>query len=404
MALTDLAVRNAKAKDKPYKLADTGGLFILVAVSGNKLWRMKFKRGGKEKSLSFGQYPSVSLSDARRMRDEARLEIVKGVDPSELKKEVKRKYELTGERTFEKVAREWFQKKEGAVVGTYASRIWTRVEADLLPRLGKLGVDTIEPPEVLATIRKIEERDALEMGKRVLNYASQIFRFAIASGYARRDPTLDIRGALTPNKQKKRRASIKHTEMGDFMKNLAGYDGDAQTRLALSLLIHTIVRTSEIRFAVWDEFEKLGSAEPLWRIPAERMKMRQEHLVPLTKQAVVLVDQIKELSGRSDYLFPAPTKSRVLSENTMLFAMYRMGYHGRATVHGFRSTASTLLNETGFNRDWIERQLAHVEESDVRAAYNAAEYLPQRRTMMDWWSQFVDDQEHSSNVVPLRAA
>lgn len=402
--LTDTAARNAKPKDKPYKLPDGGGLYLQVTASGSKLWRMKYRFLGKEKLLAFGQYPAVSLADARKRRDEAKKALSEGVDPGELKKEVKRRYDMANRHTFENVAREWFEKKDGSVVSTYSTRIWTRVEADLLPHLGKLPIESIEPPEVLATIRKIEDRGAIEMGRRVLNYASQIYRFAIASGYVKRDPTLDIRGALSPVKVVKRRASLKHTEMGDFIRKLAAYDGDEQTRLALTLLVHTFVRTSEVRFAVWDEFEDLEGCSPIWRIPAERMKMRQEHIVPLTTQVVGVVGQVREMGLKSSYLFPSATRSKVISENTMLYAMYRMGYRSRATVHGFRSTASTYLNEMDFNRDWIERQLAHAEADSVRAAYNAAEYLPQRRKMMETWSQFLEEKQHSDNVLPFRAA
>ncbi len=402
--LTDTAARNAKAKDKPYKLPDANGLHLQVTPTGSKLWRMKYRFLGKEKLLSFGAYPAVSLADARKRRDEAKKALSEGIDPGELKKEVKRRYDLDQRHTFEAVAREWFAKKEGSIVSTYSSRIWTRVEADLLPHLGKLPIESIEPPEVLSTIRKIEDRGAIEMGRRVLNYASQIYRFAISSGYVKRDPTLDIRGALTPNPPVKHRASLKHTEMGEFMAKLAEYDGDEQTRLALTLTVHTFVRTSEVRFAVWDEFEDLEGKSPIWRIPAERMKMREPHIVPLTRQVVDIVGQVREMGLKSNYLFPSATRSKVISENTMIFAMYRMGYRSRATVHGLRSTASTWLNENNFNRDWIERQLAHVEGDSVRAAYNAAEYLPQRRTMMETWSQFLEEKQHSKNVVPFRAA
>lgn len=404
MSLSDSGVRNAQPKDKAYKLPDSKGLFLLVTPTGGKLWRMKYRFQKKEKLLSFGQYPSISLAEARRRRDAAKSELAEGRDPSDVKQKTKRAADREAGRTFEAVAREWFQRKEGSVVSTYSSRIWTRVEADLIPPLGKLSINDIEPPEVLSAIRKIEDRGALEMGRRVLNYASQIYRYAIASGYVKRDPTLDIRGALTPKGGKKRRAWLKDSEMAEFMKKLAEYDGDRQTRLALELLIHTFVRTSEVRFAVWDEFEKMDSAEPLWRIPPERMKMREGHIVPLTKQSVRLVDQVREISGKSDYLFPSASKAKVISENTMLYAMYRMGYQSRATVHGFRTTASTVLNEAGFNRDWIERQLAHVEGDEVRAAYNAAEYLSQRRTMMEWWSGYIDGKSVGGNVIPFKAA
>lgn len=217
----------------------------------------------------------------------------------------------------------------------------------------------------------------------------RVFRYGVATGRCHRDPTSDLRGALRAAPPAKRRAALLPRELPEFMQRLREYDGVSQTKLALELLIHTFVRTSEVRFARWFEFEGLEGEEPLWRIPASRMKMRRDHLVPLSPQVVRLVYEARELAGKSDLLFPAPTRSGVISENTMLYAMYRMGYHGRATVHGFRSTASTILNEREFNRDWVEMQLAHAE-GDIRSVYNAAEWLAGRRTMMNWWSEHLE--------------
>jgi len=364
---------------------------------------MKYRFQRKERVLTFGLYPDVTLGEARRRRDAAREQLAEGIDPNAAREESRRQAARAAERSFDSIARAWFANKEDSVVSTYASRIWTRVEADLLPELGEYDISEIEPPEILKAIRKIEERGAVEMGRRVLNYASQIYRFAIASGYAQRDPTLDIRGALKPKGRKKRRAWLREAELGDFLRLLENYQGDDLTRLALQLTMQTFVRTSETRFATWDEFEKLTTAAPVWRLSAERMKMREPHIVPLTKQAVRVLDQIKELGLKSDFLFPSKTTTGVISENTMLYAIYRMGYRSRTTVHGIRTTASTVLNEAGFNRDWIERQLAHVDADEVRAAYNAAEYLTQRRGMMEWWSDYLDGQR-KGNIVPFKAA
>lgn len=403
--LTDAAVRNAKPKDKPYKLADSGGLYLQVTPSGSKLWRMKYRFVGKEKLLSFGQYPAVTLADARKLRDAAKRTLAECVDPAVQKRNVKRENALSSERSFEAVARDWFDKKKGSVSPRHAAKIWAQVAADLIPQIGVVPIDAIEPPEVLAAIRKIEHRGAIESSKRVLNYASQVFRYAIACGYVKRDPTQDIRGALVPKGATVHRAAINPADMQAFMRRLSEYRGHPATRLALEIVAHTFVRTSELRLAKWSEFEDLDGNAPLWRIPPARMKMRKPHLVPLSAPVVLLLQQVRELSGKSEYLFPARTKDGVMSATTLLYAMYSMGYRGRATVHGFRSTASTHLNEVGFHPDWIERQLAHTERDSVRAAYNAAEYLPQRRKMMEYWSAFLiggqpssDTQHHNKQV------
>jgi integrase len=238
---------------------------------------------------------------------------------------------------------------------------------------------------MLDAIRKIEARGAIEMAKRVMQMASEIFRYGVATARCRRDPTADVRGALKPKPPAKHRTALPASELSVFMAGLDHYDGHVVTKLALKLLILTFVRTAELRFALWSEFESLDNSDALWRIPAERMKMRRAHLVPLAPQTVSVLRELKKQTGKSEFLFPAQTGSGVISANTLIFALYRMGYHSRATVHGFRSTASTILNEGQFNRDWIEMQLAHFDGS-VRGIYNAAEWLPGRREMMDWWA------------------
>ena len=388
MALTDAKLRALKAKSAPFKISDAEGLYILMAPGGSKMWRLAYRFNGKQKSLALGHYPDVSLLEARRARDAAKQLLREGTDPSDNRKAERRKRSIAAGNTFEAVANEWLEANKERWVESYSSRLKSRLTDDLLPALGKRPISAIEPLEILDAIRKIEERGAIEMAKRVMQMASGIFRYAVATARCGRDPTVDLRGALKPAKPPKRRASLPASELVGFMENLEAYDGDIVTKLAMKLLVLTFVRTSELRFARWSEFESLDGREPLWRIPAERMKMRRAHLVPLSPQAVGVIQELRKYSGKSQYLFPAPTKLGVISENTLLFALYRMGYHSRATVHGFRSTASTILNEAQFNRDWVEMQLAHFDGS-VRGVYNAAEWLPGRRQMMCWWANKV---------------
>jgi integrase len=399
MPLSDAKVRVLKAKDAPYKISDGEGLYVLVPTTGSKLWNLAYRFNGKQRTLSLGKYPAVSLLDARRARDSAKQLLLSGADPSAHRKAERRRRSVAAANTFEAVANEWFDANRGRWVESYRSRLRSRLDDDLLPALGKRPIAEIEPLEVLDSIRKIEKRDAIEMAKRVLQMASGIFRYGVATARCGRDPTADLRGALKPAKAAKHRTSLPAKDLPSFVAAIDAYDGDPVTKLAMKLLLLTFVRTSEIRFARWSEFEGLNSREPLWRIPAERMKMRRDHLVPLAPQAVAVLEALRKRTGNSEYLFPALTKHEVISENTLLFALYRMGYHSRATVHGFRSTASTVLNENQFNRDWIEMQLAHFDGS-VRGVYNAAEWLPQRRKMMGWWADYLDGARNARlNVV-----
>lgn len=292
--------------------------------------------------------------------------------------------------TLADVAWEWFENKASAWKPSYAKRLKNRLETGLLDHIGKRPIQGISPVEVLEAVRKIELRDARETARRVLRIASAVFRYGIATGRCARDPTSDLRGALKPTRAVKHRAALTARELPTFLRNLRAYQGDL-TKLAMKLALITFVRTAELRFATWSEFENLDGAEPIWRIPAERMKMGRVHLVPLPRQAVLLLKDIKRLKLGSSFVFPANTKRGVISENTLLFALYRMGYRRRATVHGFRSLASTVLNEAQFNRDWVEMQLAHADNT-VRGAYNAAEWLSGRRTMLQWWADFLDTQ------------
>lgn len=394
MPLSAIAVKNARPQGKPYKLADQDGLYLLVTATGSRLWRFDYRHEGKRRTLAIGKFPATGLGEARDQLGAARALLAKGQDPSKAKRARR-----GDDGSFEKVARRWFEANKAGWSSDYAETILNRLERNIFPEIGKRPIAEIDEAEMLRVIRIIERRGAVEAARRINNYCSSIFRFAKAEGAVVSNPTSEIREALQKRPPKRRRAALRASELPTFLSQLADYDGDGLTKLALRLTILTMVRTTETRFARWTEFEDLEGREPLWRIPADRMKMRSEHVVPLSHQAVDVIRQIRELQRDRELLFAAPTRSGVSSENTMLFAMYRMGYHGRATVHGFRGTASTILNEEGFNSDWIERQLAHVERDEVRGAYNVAEYLPGRRQMLQWWADYLDQQERVGKLV-----
>lgn len=313
--------------------------------------------------------------------------MVTAYDPSEAKKEQKREVLLKTENSFETVAREWHANQKPSWTERHAHYTLRRLELDTFPGLGHKPINEIKAPELLAVIRKIESRGAVDIAHRVLQTSGQVFRYAIATGRAERDISADLRGALKVVKRKHFN-KLDEKEFPEFLFKLEEYDGDLQTKLALKLLILTFVRTTELRGARWEEFD-FDKNE--WRIPAERMKMREVHIVPLSKQILAILEELKPLTGYREHLFPNRFKPMTyISENTMLYAMYRMGYHSKATPHGFRALASTILNEKGFRPDVIERQLAHAERNKVRAAYNRAEYLPERRDMMKWWGDYVE--------------
>lgn len=387
MSLSDAKVRNAKSGTKRYKIADGDGLFLLIMPSGGKYWRMKYFFAGKEKQLALGVYPEVPLMDARQRCVEARKLLAAGKDPGEAKQEAKRSAAIKSGNTFEIVAREWYEKRthEWAPGSLRCKRSY--LESYVLPKLGHRPITAITAPEVLAMLREIEARGTLDTTRRVMQMCDQIFRYGIATGRAERSPVPDLRGALkTPVVQ--HQAFLKANELPEYLRKLDTYDGSPQTKLALRLLLLTFVRTKELRGGLWMEIDWEKSE---WRIPAERMKMKQLHIVPLSRQAVDVLRELEKLNGHRKYLFPNEhNPATFMSENTMLYALYRMGYHSRATGHGFRSTASTVLNEYEFRPDVIERQLAHGDRNRVRATYNHAQYLSERRKMMQWWADYLD--------------
>ena len=387
MSLSETKVRSAKAQSKPYKIADGDGLFLLVTPAGGKYWRLKYFFGGKEKLLALGVYPEISLAQARERRAQAKKLIANGEDPAEAKKESKRRIILSNSNSFESVAREWYANRchEWSQSSVRSKTFY--LEKHLIPKLGQRPITAITAPEVLEMLRAIEAKGTLDSAKRVMQMCGQVFMYGIATGRVERNPVPDLRGALK-SPVVKHRSFLKANELPDYLKTLEGYEGSQQTKLALRLLLLTFVRTTELRAAEWAEIDWEGA---LWRIPAGRMKVNEPHLVPLSKQALGILTELQGLTGDHRFLFPNQTNPKsYMSENTMLYALYRMGYHSRATGHGFRSTASTILNEHGFRPDVIERQLAHTERNQVRAAYNHAQYLPERRKMMQWWADYLD--------------
>jgi len=381
------------------KLHDGDGLYLWVYRDGRKYWRMRYWQAGKEKSLSIGVYPKVTLSDARKKREELRKQLEADLDPSAERKATNLRKKLSAENSFAAVALEWYNKQLHTWVPHHADDVKRRLESNIFPVLGKRPLDQIEAPELLQAIRKIEARGSYDLAHRVLQVCGQVFRYGIATGRCTRNLSADLRGALTPH-VKQHQAAVRSEELPDLLRAIAKYDeiGDKQTCLALQLLAQTFVRTSELIGAEWGELD-LDNA--LWIIPAGRMKMRTEHVVPLTRQALAILAELKEISGGSRYVFPGRNRDKPISNNTMLFALYRLGYKGKMTGHGFRAVASTILNEAGFKPDVIERQLAHCERNAVRGAYNRAEYLPERERMMQHWADYLDSIEAGAKVIPL---
>jgi integrase len=403
MPLTDRAIRNLKADDRPYKRGDAGGLYMLVTPHGGRWWRFKYRFGGKAKLLSLGVYPDVSLADARDKRDAARKLLAAKKDPSAERKAETRAKALRDANSFQAVAEEWHAKLSRVWATKHADDVARRLEANLYPEIGSRPIAEITAPELLAAARKVESRGAHDLAHRMLGVAGQVFRYGVATGRCERDPSRDLRGALTPH-QASNQAAIKPEELPALLRAIDGYSeiGDKQTALALRLLCLTFVRTNELIGARWEEFTNLDGAAPTWEVPAERMKVKAPHLVPLAPQAVVVVKELRVLAGGSEFMLPGRRGDKPISNNTLLFALYRLGYKGKMTGHGFRAVASSALNEAGYRPDVIERQLAHKEPNKVRAAYNRTEYLPERRQMMRQWAKMVDAYARGADVVPIK--
>ena len=389
--LTDTQLRSIKPAAKDIKLFDGGGLFLLVTTSGGKLWRFKYRFGGREKLLTFGAYPQISLADARQKRDKARGQIAQGVDPGVAKKE----QEGVGNSTFAKVAAEWMEyKKASRFSGRHAERVWRSLENDIFPSLGPVPVSEISTKQIAAVIKQIESRGVRETAARALQKITAILQFAAKDERVSNNAARELRGTVETRRVEHMPAMTRE-ELPEFLRRLEVANVYAVTRLAIKMVLLTLTRTQEIRGAKWEEFDLDGR---LWTIPADRMKMKMEHRVPLSVQALEVLEQLRPFSGREKLCFPGYNDpSRMMSENTMLYALWRMGYRGKATVHGFRATGSTILNERGFNPDAIERQLAHAERNKIRAAYHRSEYMDERRKMMDWWANYLDQLKEEGN-------
>lgn len=398
--LSPSEVRNAKPQANARKLADGRGMYLLVQPNGSKWWRFDYRRPGTKKrnTLSLGTYPDVSLKQARERREEARKQIADGIDPGDLRKAES----LAGAETFEAIAREWHAKHEPNWSAAHARRVLDRLEKDVFPWIGRKPIGKLMAPDVLAVLRRVDARGARDTAHRVHQHCGQVFRYAVATGRAASDPTPALRGAIPPTRTAHHASITEPERVGELLRALDGYQGSPITRAALQLAPLVFVRPGELRHAEWSNVD-MEKAE--WRIPGEKMKMGSPHIVPLSEQAVAVLRDLAPLTGTGRYLFPGMrTHARPMSENTVNAALRRMGFdRDTMTGHGFRSMASTLLNEQGWHRDAIERQLAHAERDAVRAAYNYAEHLPERRKMMQAWADYLDSlRDTPGKVVPIK--
>lgn len=368
---------------KPKEMTDGGGLYLEVSASGAKYWRMKYRYGGKEKRIAFGVYPHVSLADARQKRETAKKLLASGTDPAEVKKADKLAQRLSSENSFEAISREWHKAKADRWSLGYREEIMSTFEADIFPYIGKRPIAEITPLELLDVLQRIEKRGALEKTHKVRQRCGEVFRYAIITGRAEYNPAPDLASALsTPKKQ--HYPFLSAEEMPYFIRDLEGYTGSIITKNAAKILMLTGVRTKEMRFATWQEID-LESG--LWEIPAERMKMRRPHIVPLSTHVIALFKQLLPITGHYPYIFIGRhDRKKPISKETVNQVIELLGYKGRATGHGFRHTMSTILHEQGYDSAWIELQLAHVDKNSIRGTYNHAQYLEKRRDMLQWYA------------------
>ncbi|EAA8278938.1 DUF4102 domain-containing protein [Salmonella enterica] len=391
MPLNDMQIRRAKPEAKAYTLGDGQGLSLLIEPNGSKSWRFRYRFAGKPKMISLGVYPTITLADARSRRDDARKLVAEGKNPSEVRKERKIALQTESESAFEKIATEWHQMKSTKWSEGYASDIMEAFQKDIFPYIGERPVGEIKPLELLNVLRKIEKRGALEKMRKVRQRCSEVFRYAIATGRAEFNPAADLSSALEVH-QSNHFPFLKADEIPDFLRALNGYTGSRIVQIATKLLMITGVRTIELRASLWSEFD-LDNA--IWEIPAERMKMRRAHLVPLSTQALDLLNELKIMTGNYRYVFPGRNDpNKPMSEASINHLIKRIGYGGKLTGHGFRHMMSTLLHEQGFDSFWIEIQLAHVDKNNIRGTYNHALYLEKRRDMLRWYSSFIMELEN----------
>ncbi|UNK76839.1 tyrosine-type recombinase/integrase [Raoultella planticola] len=388
MPLNDMQIRRAKPEAKAYTLGDGQGLSLLIEPNGSKSWRFRYRYAGKPKMISLGVYPTITLADARSRRDDARKLVAEGKNPSEVRKEQKIALQTESESAFEKIATEWHQMKSTKWSAGYASDIMEAFQNDIFPYVGTRPIGEIKPLELLNVLRKIEKRGALEKMRKVRQRCSEVFRYAIATGRAEFNPAADLSSALEVH-QSNHFPFLKADELPDFLRALDSYTGSRLVQIATKLLMITGVRTIELRAALWSEFD-LGNA--IWEIPAERMKMRRSHLVPLSTQALDLLNELNMMTGNYRYVFPGRNDpNKPMSEASINQVIKRIGYGGKLTGHGFRHSLSTILHEKGFDSAWIEIQLAHIDKNNIRGTYNHAQYIDKRRSMMQWYSNYIFD-------------
>ncbi|ELV7528924.1 tyrosine-type recombinase/integrase [Edwardsiella ictaluri] len=396
MKLNARQVEASKAKDKPYKLADGGGLYLLVNPNGTKYWRLKYRVAGKEKLMAVGVYPNVTLADARVKREDAKRVLAAGGDPGLEKQEEKRAKVMAVTNSFEKLAREWHEHKRPAWSKGYADDILEYLRKDIFPYIGKRAITDIKPMDMLAVLRKMEQRGVLDKLKKTRQACRQIFTYAVITGRAEHNPVVDLASALKTPKQK-HFPHLMADQLGEFLRALADYSGSRVTQNATRLLMLTGVRTVELRAAEWAEVDLDLS---LWQIPPERMKMRRPHIVPLSEQALAIMQEMRRISGKGKYIFPGRNDAgKPMSEASINQVIKRIGYDGKATGHGFRHTMSTILHEQGYNTAWVETQLAHADKNSIRGTYNHAQYLDGRREMLQWYADYLDALANGDNVV-----
>ncbi len=402
MLLSDAKIRAAKPSSKPFSLSDGDGLHLVIRPTGKKCWQLRYRFADREKTLSLGKYPLISLPSARDQKIDAKRLLHEGLDPSAKRRQDKQLAVFRDRNSFLAIAEEWHERNKDHWTKGHADDVWNRLTNHLIPTLGKRPITEIEPLELLSAIQRIEQRGATHMSHRVLQIAGSILNFAIITGRAKHNIVIGLSKALKPHREK-HFPTLNPSELPDFYSALNRVRAAKQNKIALQLLMLTALRTGELRFAKW---EHINLRSRIWLIPAENTKMRTEHAVPLSFQASQQLSQLREITGHSEWLFPNQQGRvhPVMSENTINDLIHRMGYKGRVVGHGFRSLFSTVLNERGFNRDAIERQLAHMERNSVRAAYNRANYLKERGFLMQWWADFLEAAKSGSSSISIQDA
>lgn len=396
MKLTVKQIDSSKPKEKDYKLSDGGGLYLLVKTNGGKYWRLKYRIDGKEKLLAIGIYPTVTLADARRKRDDAKRLLADGIDPNQQRKEQKQASKIDSVNTFKNIALEWYEGRKDRWSVGYRDDMMDAFEKDVFPYIGNRPIAEIKPMELLEVLSIMEKRGATEKLKKVRQRCGEVWKYAIITGRAEYNPAPDLASAFVPHKRE-HYAHLSVSELPEFLSSIDKYMGSQIVRVALRVLILTGVRPGELRKAEWSE---INFDTKVWEIPAEKMKMRRPHIVPLSEQVIDLLRQIHRISGSYQYIFPSRTDYRKhISDMALNTMIRRMGYSGRATGHGFRHTMSTILHEQGYNTAWIETQLAHVDKNSIRGTYNHAQYIDGRREMLQWYADYMGALENGDNVV-----